>query len=490
MVDRIFFIEQCLDVADIYEDQQGNKYRIKSTSGPSLNPPYSILLEKGIEDWQREVATELDDGETHISIRSAVGVGKTAFVSWMALHFLLFRDDVKVIVTSPSFNQLQDGIIPEVRKWAGRLPPWLRAQLEFTAERVMRIPDTANNFISFRTARKETPEALQGIHARHVLLLVDEASGVHETVYEAGQGTLSTAGSIAVLISNPTRVTGLFYKTHKKLHDLWKCWQVSSFMSTRVDPQFPEMIARTYGRDSQQYKVRVLGEFPEGNADSVIPRAWVEEAWGRDIKLSGREEIVWGVDPGRGGDPTGFCERKGGGITHLEEWYDENLMRIVGKLKLRYDSVPDDMKPTMIYVDVIGLGAGVVDRLEELSLPVTGVNVSEYAAMRDRFWRLRAELWNSAREFFENKSCFISTKISDELVEKFIEECAEPAWKDHSSGKIDVESKRDMKARGVNSPNLADALCLTMAEGGAIMNGAQRDSSWGKPLEYKFRGVV
>jgi hypothetical protein len=302
---RTFFIEEVLHVKDHYEDGGGVDHFLNHDDKPV---PGWILIEKGIEDWQWDVLQALDEGDTKVSIRSAVGVGKTALVSWLGLHFVLFRDDVKVIVTSPSFNQLQDGIIPEVRKWIGRLPHWLRDQLDMTSERVQRRPDGSNNFISFRTARKETPEALQGIHATHVLLLVDEASGVHETVYEAGQGTLSTPGAIAVLISNPTRVTGLFYKTHRKLKKLWKTWKITSFDSTRVDPGFPEQMAATYGRDSQQYKVRVLGEFPEGNADSVIPRAWVEEASQRLIFPTGREIKVWGVDPGRGGDPSGRAE--------------------------------------------------------------------------------------------------------------------------------------------------------------------------------------
>jgi hypothetical protein len=486
MFDRTFFVEEVLGVKDVYEEG-GVEYQVGT--GDEVKQGW-IRVEKGIEDWQRSVLGELDDGETKESIRSAVGVGKTALVSWLALHFVLFRDDVKVIVTSPSFNQLQDGIIPEVRKWAGRLPAWLRDQLDITSERVTRKPDSANNFISFRTARKETPEALQGIHAKHVLLLVDEASGVHETVYEAGQGTLSTTGSIAVLISNPTRVTGLFYKTQTKLKKMWKTHKVTSFDSTRVDPSFPQQIATTYGRDSQQYKVRVLGEFPIGNADSVIPRAWVEEAVLRDIHPTGREIKVWGVDPGRGGDPTGFCERCGRGVTALYEWNDENIMTVVGKVKKLWDDLAPSARPASIFVDVIGIGAGVADRLSEMDLPVTAINVAEMASMKDRFVRMRAELWWEARCWFETKDCWISSAIDDTLIERFVEECSEPAFKDHSSGKADVESKRDMKARGISSPNLADAFCMTLAEDASIMNGAGRDVAWNKPLGYKYKAVA
>ena len=494
MVDRVFFVEHVLDVKDEYMHKTtGAVLRLASDDEPPDDFADYALEEKGIEDWQMDCLRDLDGGHSKLSIRSAVGVGKTALVSWLGLHFVLFRDDVKVIVTSPSFNQLQDGIIPEVNKWKGRLPPWLRDQLDVTSERVVRRPDTANNFISFRTARKETPEALQGIHAKHVLLLVDEASGVHETVYEAGQGTMSTAGSIAVLISNPTRVTGLFYKTHKKLKKIWKCYKVTSFMSSRVDPKFPQQMAATYGLSSQQYKVRVLGEFPEGNADSVVPRLWVEQASQRQIYPTGREVKVWGVDPGRGGDPTGFCERVGRGITELKEFYDENTMQVVGHIKTKWDALTSSQRPAAIFVDVIGIGAGIADRLEELSLPVVTVNVAEMAAMKDRFVRLRAELWQSGREWFESKDCWIASDFADAetLVEKFIEEMSETAYKDHSSGKTDVESKKDLKARAVASPNMADAFLMTLGEDAAIMNGAGGNAGdWGKPLNYRYRAVA
>jgi hypothetical protein len=145
----------------------------------------------------------------------------------------------------------------------------------------------------------------------------------------------------------------------------------------------------------------------------------------------------------------------------------------------------------MIYCDVIGLGAGVVDRLEEMELPVVGINVAEMAAMKTRYVRLRAELWDESRKFFESKKCYISPSIGETLIEKFIEELSDICYKDHSSGRTDVESKKDLKARGIASPNLADAFNLTLAEDGAIMNGAlSTGGGWSKPLNFRNRAVV
>jgi hypothetical protein len=438
----------------------------------------NVLQVDHLEPWQLEELTALDNGTTKLSIRSGHGVGKTCFCSWLALHFLLFRNDVKVIVTSPSQKQMTDGLIPEIQKWVSKLPQWMSRQLEVTSERVTRSPNNKNNFISFRTARKENPEALAGVHAESVLIIVDEASGVEELIYETGQGALSTKGAIAVLIGNPTKPSGFFYKTHNELSDLWRTRKVSCMDSGRVTEEYIKSQERTYGRDSREFKVRVLGDFPDSGADAVIPRSYVESAQGRDL-TNARTGRVWGIDPGRGGDPSGFICRTDNTIEEIEEYRLDDIMRLTGVIKNRWDTTPDSKRPIFIYVDAIGLGAGVADRLLELELPVVHVNVSEMASMSDRYVRLRDELWFETRHWFETKLVTIPTKGENPLSEKLAHELSSVAAEYMSNGKLMVESKDKMRRRGMKSPNVADALCLTFAGGGAIVNGASGDS-WGK----------
>jgi len=442
----------------------------------------NVLQVKEIEPWQLEMLEALDAGETKLSIRSGHGVGKTAFCSWNALHFLLFRDDVKVIVTSPSFKQMNDGLIPEVQKWLSKVPEWMSTNVESISDRIVRKPSTRNNFISFRTARKENPEALAGVHAAHVLIIVDEASGVDEVVYETGQGALSTKGAIAILIGNPTKPSGFFYKTQTTLADLWLTRRVSCVDSSRVSADYVESQRRTYGEDSREFSVRVLGNFPESGADAVIPRAFVESAVDRDVYDEGYP-LVWGIDPGRGGDPSGFIARSDRAILDAEELRFDNLMRLVGWVKSKWDSTPASKRPKKIYIDSIGLGAGVYDRLDELGLPVLAVNVSEAAAMSDRYMRLRAELWYKGREWFEALDKHIPSQLPH--LEQLIEELAAVEQKIMSSGKVDIESKDQMKRRGIKSPNLADAFILTFAEAGAIGSGSFSAKSGWKNIDTK-----
>lgn len=450
----------------------------------------NVLKVKHIEEWQRETLEQLDSGGTKLSIRSGHGVGKTALCAWCALHFLLFRNDVKVIVTSPSAKQMSDGLIPEIQKWINRLPKWMSTQLEITSERLTRKPDNKNNFISFRTARKENPEALQGVHADSVMIIVDEASGVDEVIYEAGQGSLSTEGAVIILIGNPTRPSGFFYKTHNELSDLWWTRKVACQDSSRVSDDYIAGQLRTYGADSREYRVRVLGEFPESGEYAVVPRGYVESAQGREIDVI-TNGVVWGIDPGRGGDPSAFIERSDNAVLDMKEFRLDDTMKLTGLIKGRWDQTPTRLRPEMIFVDSVGLGASVADRLTELGLPVMAVNVSELPSESTRYMQLRDEIWYEGRHWFERKDVRIPTRFENPLVEKFTHELCSVEAEYLSSGKLKVESKEKMKRKGNPSPNLADAFNLTFAAGGAIASGFY-DSGWEKTgkLERSVPGLV
>jgi hypothetical protein len=151
-------------------------------------------------------------------------------------------------------------------------------------------------------------------------------------------------------------------------------------------------------------------------------------------------------------------------------------MQVAGLVKVEYDGTPAPFKPEAICIDVIGIGAGVVDRCKELGLPVLGVNVAESPSVEDRYERLRDELWFKAREWFQGRDV---TMVEDDSL---VAELTLPTYQIRSSGKIKVEGKDELKKRGVTSPDLADAFCLTFAQGQSLM------TKW-KPLRYDNRGI-
>jgi hypothetical protein len=189
-----------------------------------------------------------------------------------------------------------------------------------------------------------------------------------------------------------------------------------------------------------------------------MPLDLVESAVDRDVSQHGK--VVWGLDVARyGGDRTALAKRHGNTVKDkIQFWRGLDTMQTTGKVAAMFKETPDSDKPYAIFVDVIGIGAGVVDRLKELGLPVVGINVAESPAVRDKYARLRDELWFRAREWFDKRD--VKVIADDEL----IAELTLPKYKVLSSGKIKVESKDEMKKRGVVSCDLADSLCLTFAD--------------------------
>jgi hypothetical protein len=228
-----------------------------------------------------------------------------------------------------------------------------------------------------------------------------------------------------------------------------------------VSKSYAEEIAREYGENSNVYRVRVEGEFPLSEDDAVIPLGLVEAAVGREVHPNDMA-MVWGLDVARfGDDSTALAKRRGNVLIEpVKERRKLDLMQSAGWIAREWEQTPIDKRPAAINVDVIGLGAGVVDRLREMGLPVRGVNVGEAASVDEkRFMRLRDELWFRVRDWFDARDCAI---VRDDGL---ISELVAPKYKIESSGKIKVESKDDMKKRGIKSPNKADAFCLTFAGG-------------------------
>ena len=157
------------------------------------------------EPYQEDLLRAVGRGERKISVRSGHGTGKSTALSWSMLWFCLFRFPNKVVVTAPTTAQLYDALFAELKRWIGELPQALQILLEVKADRVELIAAPSEAFISARTSRAEQPEALAGVHSDNVMLVVDEASGVPEQVFEAASGSMSGHNATTILAGNPTR---------------------------------------------------------------------------------------------------------------------------------------------------------------------------------------------------------------------------------------------------------------------------------------------
>lgn len=422
--------------------------------------PYGAPNPEGLpqcEKWQEDVlkAIPLHD---RISVRSGHGVGKGALLSWLVLWGLLTNDDIKIPVAANTQSQLRDNNWPEINKWAKLLPGPLRDQIEVQKERVFVKVSPESAFAVARTASKENPEALQGLRGTRTLYMIDEASGIDDIIFEVAQGSLSAPGAKALLFSNPTRNSGFFFDTHHKLRHRWKTFVVNSEDVPRARGHIEDIIA-SYGKGSNKYRVRVLGEFPTADDETVIPLELMESARFRDIAVP-NVYPVWGVDVARfGDDSSALCKRKGNSLLEpVKEWQGKDNVQLAGLIKAEYEACHPDLRPKEILIDVIGVGSGVVDILTHQGLPVTGINVGEAPSANDLYMRLRDELWFKGRKWFQNRDVIFNDEAT-------IAELSQPLYDFHMNGRIVVESKKDMKKRGVKSPNRADAFLLTLAAG-------------------------
>jgi len=436
------------------------------------------------EAYQEDLLRAVGRGERKISVRSGHGTGKSTTLSWAMIWFVLFRFPCKVVVTAPTTAQLYDALFAEMKRWLNELPEALQVLFEVKTDRVELVAAPSEAFISARTSRAEQPEALAGVHSDHVLLVVDEASGVPEQVFEAASGSMSGHSAITILAGNPTRTSGTFFETHNRLSDHWYTLHWSCIDSPRVSEAFVEEMKLRYGEDSNAYRIRVLGEFAQGDDDTIIPLHLAEAAKTRDVKMTPNTRPIWGLDVARfGSDRTALCKRYGSVVTEVETWRGLDLMQTVGRVKAQYDGMLPSERPSEILVDVIGLGSGVYDRLRELSLPVRSINVSEAPAFGNTYNNLRTELIFRFRGWLEQRG----SRLPDDP--ELIAELTSIRYSFASTGKMKAEGKDDMRRRGLKSPDKADAVFLTFAGDAATSLGSPT-FNWSKPIRRNLKGIA
>ena len=443
------------------------------------------VLKVKAQPWQAELLQAVQDGERKISIRSGHGVGKSTAAAWLMLWYLITRFPVKIVVTAPTSAQLFDALFAELRRWINELPLALKDVLEVKNDRVSHKSAPSECFISARTSRAETPEALQGVHSDNVLLICDEASGIPESVFEAAAGSMSGTNAATILLGNPTRSSGFFFDTHNSHNADWWTRRVSCADSPLVSEQYVQEMLSRYGEESNAFRVRVLGDFPARDDDTVIPLELVESAQTRDVQVSDDEPIIWGLDVARFGSAASvLCKRQGRKIFATESWRGLDLMQLTGAVVAEFEACQPRQEPQQICVDSIGVGGGVCDRLRELGLPAVGINTAESPSLRTTYMNLRAELWFKLKGWLEARD--VSLPYDDQLLSELVA----VKYKFTSSGKLQIESKDDMRRRGLASPDAADAVCLAFAtEATTVMRGGNLSSNWAKPVRRNLSMV-
>jgi hypothetical protein len=408
---------------------------------------------------------KLDFDTFRMATSSGRGIGKSALVSWLVIWMLSTRIGSTTIVSANSEAQLRSVTWAEITKWlsmslnthwfevsATRLMPakWLTDIVEKDLKMGTRYWGVEGRLWS-----AENPDAYAGVHNfAGVLLVFDEASGIDDAIWSVAAGffTENTPNRFWLAFSNPRRNSGYFYECFNSKREFWRNKVVDARSVEGTDKQVYQQIIDEYGSDSSQAHVEVYGEFPNASDDQFIGSRIVDEAMDRPRWKDQTAPIVVGVDPARfGSDSTVIAVRQGRDIVAIKKYKGDDTMEVVG----RVIEAIEEYKPALVVVDEGGLGAGVVDRLKEQRYKIRGVNFGTKSKNPLMWGNKRAEMWGEMREWLKSAAIPKDRFLKNDLTG--------PMMKPDSKGTIFLESKKDMKSRGLASPDAADAIAVTFA---------------------------
>ena len=406
--------------------------------------------------------------EKRITIRSGHGTGKDASVSWIILWFMVTRPYAKVACTAPTNRQLRDILVSEISKW---LRQSTVADEFIVRKDVIHHREAPKEwwirFISpsIRATKEEQAETLAGLHGDHLLIVCDEASGIPDPTFIPLEGALTQPDNKVIMIGNMTKNSGYFYDSHfhVSISKDWCKLHWDSRKSSNVDKSMPEYFAKKYGIDSNVFRIRVEGNPPLQDDTTLIPLWAAQQCIGNEFEVAEDEPLYLSVDVARYGDDSSIVlPRRGLKIFPWETFRKLNTIDLASFINQTYQ----EQEANGCAIDVIGVGAGVADWLEKHRMKnLYMVNVANSSSNIEKYDRLRDELWCKVRD-----KCLLGTysfpdiKVNGEqesLGDKLANELATVRYTFNKHGGYKVESKKDMKARGIASPNIADALGLS-----------------------------
>lgn len=527
------------ETSDPTADGAGNDFRRYSE-----DPLGFVRDVLGQQCWakQEEILLALRD-HPQVTVRSSHGVGKTFTAAVALLWWVYSHRPSLVLSTAPTARQVEALLWREVNRLFARAKRSLPGRCLQT-----RLHASLDQQALGLTTNE--PEKFAGWHSSHLLVIVDEASGVPEPIFEVIQGTLTSAHCRLLLIGNPTQASGYFHQSHQSPG--WQKLRISAYDTPNfqeapgskllalrpteqpreaksqelrahpypcpwlVTPEWVEARKQEWGEDSTPFRVRVLGEFPRQSADTLFALEWIEAAEARSfhprmntnrhewegeqaqeqrtsdsgsaelqveatrqsvarssspdscsfvsIRGSIADEVVLGVDVARFGDcETVVAGRRGETLLFLESWQGADLMQSCGRVV----QLCGEWRPGRVVVDAVGLGAGVVDRLRELKAEglsaLQGTTVVAFesggrAARPEQYVSRRDEAYLALRDRFRDSQIALAVR-SGPLTGQL---CA-LKYGFTSRGQIKVESKDELRRRGLSSPDHADAVALAFS---------------------------
>lgn len=414
------------------------------------------VLGMELDEWQRELCSEFHEHD-RFAIASGHSSGKSALTAGLIQYFLAVHPDPQVIVTANTQQQLREKTWRELAKWHQK--SLVREWFQWTATQfaLKECPETW-----FASAVPNTPhssESFAGAHEKYMLLIFDEASAIDQAIWEVSEGATATPGGYRkwLVFGNPTRNDGAFFQCFHAMRHRWRCKQLDTRGCKYADQKQIAQWAEDYGEDSDFFRVRVLGQFPERAERQFIGNAMVQAA--QERKLNGESyafsPVVMGVDVARfGGDQSVITLRQGLKVLRQEAFRGLRTTELASIVAQHLDT--HQPRIAACFIDEGSMGAGVIDRLVQLGKSVTGVNFGEKAGDGGKYSNKRVEMWGRMRDWLQHGQIPDDRELRDDLTG--------PEYGYDRKERLLLEKKEDMRRRGLSSPDKGDSLAITFAE--------------------------
>lgn len=403
------------------------------------------LLGLRLYEWQKDVLRAVARRE-QVALRAANGSGKTSMVAApLVLWFLHNFRDAKAVATSGSWAQVRLQLMDAIRRHQRLFQKWKFNDSEIYA-------DNGSVFYGFST---NDPGRAEGHHAKDpqwspLLYIVDEAKSVADDIFAA----VDRCGpQYRLYMSSTGAPSGKFYRCFTKERAEHTCFTVTSYDCPHIPEEKREQDKRLYGEDSSVYRSIHLAAFTEDTGESVFSLSKLEDLYARPPDFVDDRTVHGFCDFAAGGDENVFALRRGNKVTIVDAWREKDTMRAVARFITKF--VEQKLRPEQISGDASGLGTPMIDAMSAAGWPVNRFHFGG-RAQDEHYVNCAAEVWYSGARMVERKEVILPDD------ERLRQQLLDRGRTYNTRGKLAVEDKEAMRARGADSPDRADAVLGAM----------------------------
>jgi hypothetical protein len=468
--------------------------RLRSRKQEYLNDPAlwaKEVLGKHMWSKQREIAQSVV-ANSHTAVVSCNGAGKSGLAGMLGVWWIATHDpyDVALICSAPTYVQIARVLFREIQdnfkladKHGHKLPGYITQGQEW------KLDDGTVIAFGRRPADKDIVSAFQGIHRRYVMVILDEAGGIPEDLYTATEAVTNTEGARVLAIGNPDNRGTPFHKIFRD-DPTWHKIRISAFdtpnftaerndvpeelLPLLIQPAWVEKQKISWGEDSARYRSKILAEFPDEADNTFFSQSNIDKGIDTEIEEDMTKTAVLGVDVARFGedDSVAYINR-GGRLRRLETWSKATATETASRIhRMAIDNAVSEVR-----IDAAGLGGPVVDMVAALAdnrYLVISMLGSAASPDKTRWHNSRAANYDALKEGLSAGR--LDLDPDDKVL---LEELLMISYKFTPKGAMLIESKDDMRSRGVKSPDSLDAAVYACADLSAILNNPYGDKKPG-----------